>query len=47
MDNFTGAQGETGVNIFYFATVCDKPEHVEAEQPIGSHWGKMQVSGHF
>lgn len=43
--NFTGAQAKTGVNVSYFVTMCDKPEHVEGEQPIGSQWGRMQVGG--
>lgn len=51
MGNFTVAQAETGVNVSYFATMCDKLPHVEGE-PVRGLWlgrnsGRWAGHGHF
>lgn len=51
MGNFTAAQAETGVNVSYFATMCDKLPHVEGE-PVrglrqGKNAGRWVGHGHF
>lgn len=43
MGNFTAAQAQTGVNVLYFAIMCDKPPHVKGKQVRGSGQGKKQV----